>query len=384
VGDWYRNAFGFGRVNGAVGHGGLHSTFVICAPWDVVNSHIGAQSQYYLWVTGTRPSAVFASTDVPSVAVDGETYSVWTTNALNAVGLGFILRWRAYSINSTNATWVSPPAGWTTYVPPASDGIPFYQANYIEHHLDGNAGIFYYGAQVEVRYVLIKPTNSIPDANPVYSISPDVTTELVILKGRAASHSFTGQATASQKLTVRMPPSGTCMTPTVEEGTVHFGGVFPSSFPDNQWGEAAYKDFTLTFRNCPWHNVTYYVHANGNRWVGGPGQSVVGVQGSVPGDPNPITGNPSGFGIQLQHRTGNHQHSGNVYIHPNEAANPLSLPDTQSYTRNWQGAGTSISSSYITHTIPMRAVLVRTGSSSQQQITPGAFTTSVIVAISYP
>jgi len=106
---------------------------------------------------------------------------------------------------------------------------------------------------------------------------------------------------------------------------------------------------------------------------------------------SPISGNPRGYGIRLEHRvTGNHQHTGPIYIHPNEVANPLSLPDVgsnrQAYTRDWQGVGTGGHSSPtgVNHTIPMRARLVCTGSSSQQTIQPGKFNTSVIVVIAYP
>jgi len=230
-----------------------------------------------------------------------------------------------------------------------------------------------------VRYVLTKPLTLIGE-QLVAVTSSNITTDFVILKNRAGSNYIDFQMIIRQTVAFRIPAVGTCITPSVEEGMVYFGVVYSDSFPNNQWSVAAYKDFTLTFSNCPRVNVKYYVHANGNRWVGST-RGVVGVQGSVPGASDPLAGNPRGFAVQLQHRsTGNHQHSGNVYIHPNEQA----MPGTQSYTRNWQGAGASNSSTGVTHTIPMRARLVRTGSSSQQQIQLGPFNTSVIVAIQYP
>jgi len=176
---------------------------------------------------------------------------VWTTNALNAVGVGFILRWRAYSINATDATWVHPPAAWTTHAPSASDGILFYLANTIRTpYLD--IRWFFYGAQVEVRYVLTKPLE------PLDGTTSNITTDLVILKGRQASHSNTGQARVRHTVTFRVPPTQTCQTPFVEEGTVHLGDVGSSSFPDYQWGVASGTEdrrFILTFRNRQWQQV---------------------------------------------------------------------------------------------------------------------------------
>jgi len=124
----------------------------------------------------------------------------------------------------------------------------------------------------------------------------------------------------------------------------------------------------------------YHVHANG-KWVNS-SQGIVGMSGSSPHN-NPAIGNPRGFGIQLQHRTGGHQHFGTVYIHPNEVTNPQSLPSNQRYTRNWQGAGTQNTSTGVTHTIPLRARVIRT-SPSATPIQPGPFNTSVVFVIHYP
>jgi len=370
-------------------------------------------------VTGTRPSSVYLSPDI-STAYDSETnksYSVWTTDDLTNIGVGFILRWRPVPgyLNGDIGAWRYPTATWTTDVPPSSDGFAFYRGGIIWHRspyvngYDGckdqtisrgsypslavfrasissrcNDGHLYalYAADVEVRYVLTKPLTLIGE-QLVAVTSSNITTDFVILKHRESSNYADFQLIMRQTVTFRIPPIGTCITPSAEEGAVYFGTVYSDSFPNGQWGIGATRDFTLTFRNCPRVNVKYYVHANGNRWVDS-ANGRVGVQDSVPGAPNPVAGNPRGFAVRLQHRSSGGQHTGNVYIHPNEVPNPLSLPDTQAYTRNWQGAGTVDTSTGVTHTIPMRATLVRTGSSSQQQITPGAFTTSVIVAISYP
>jgi len=246
---------------------------------------------------------------------------------------------------------------------------------------------------VEYRYILIQDASTIGSASEFdYVTISNPTTNLIILKSHEKSYGGV-QQTIREQANIRLSPTRTCQTPTVEEGTVHFGMVSQSNFPNNLWSAAsgADRDFILTFRNCPRINVKYYVHANGNRWVDS-SRGVVGVQDSVPGAPNSIAGNPSGFAILLQHRSDsrNQSHSGRtVYIHPNEVAQPLALLDTgtnrQAYTRTWNGAGTVNDPALgVTHTIPLRARLVRTGSSSQQQIKVGPFNTSVIVAISYP
>jgi len=253
-------------------------------------------------------------------------------------------------------------------------------------------GAVFYGVQVEVRHVLTKQVDLIPSANPLdRTYTGETRTSYVTLRGRQASYTSTSWAEIFQRIHVTIPPTQTCQSPSVEEGTVHFGTVNQSNFPNNQWGAATYRDFTLTFRHCPRINLRYYVHANGNKWVDS-ARGVVGVQGSDPGEPDPVEGNPSGFAIQLQHRNDNRNQTNsgmNVYIHPNEVAYPLALSTTgnnrQAYQRTYYGAGTFDDPTLgVTHTIPLRARLVRTGSSSQQQITPGAFTTSVIVAIHYP
>jgi len=413
IGGWITNDRNMLTANASL----THDVFLICTRWYLIRSSGTTNgTEDYLWVRGEKPPAVYESPDVSSVLVDEKSYTVWTTNALSSVGMGFILRWRAQASGSGvgRGKWRYPTSGWITDVPSSSDGFPFYQATYIEGrpgycHIpypdfpsliafrnslnctvlsEAALGLVTYGAQVEVRYVLTKPASSL--YSELDDNSKTITTDFVILRGRPASYPINDLMTVGQSITISLPPAGTCQTPSVEEGTVHFGTVYPTDFPNNQWGAAsgADRDFTLTFRDCPRVNLRYYVHANGNKWVDS-ARGVVGVQGSDPSEPDPKDGNPSGFAIQLLHRTGNHQHSGNVYIHSNEVAQPLLLPDTdpdrQAYTRTYDGAGTSNNPTLgVTHTIPMRARLVRTAHSSQQQIQTGPFTTSVIVAIHYP
>jgi len=89
------------------------------------------------------------------------------------------------------------------------------------------------------------------------------------------------------------------------------------------------------------------------------------------------------------HDARNQENYGDIYIHPNEVANPLTLSttgyDRKAYARTWDGSGTSNDPTLgVTHNIHMRARLVRTAHSSQQQIQTGPFTSSVIVSIHYP
>jgi len=366
-------------------------------------------------MTGKMPPGVYqASGSAAAITDGGVSYRVFTSNQLKERGLGYVVRWRVrgFLTLSGGGGWTTPPNNWPA-VTSIADGPYFYmlgvyaascpyQTSLSSHYnspptysgwygllnttiLNNYCIVIPYLPEIRVRYVKIQePTWQSSDSGQDNLFVSIFDQQLVVFEPRP-------QSVGPKKIIMRQtinnlfyPYTGTCQTPTASEGMVYIGTVYPTDFPNNQWDEAAHKDFTLTFRNCPHTNLKYYVHANGTRWVGGPDQSIVGVNDSIPGDSSPISGNPRGYGIQLQHRTGNHQHTGTIYIHPNEVANPLSLPTTQSYTRNWQGAGASNSSTGVTHAIPMRARLVRTGSSSQQTIQPGSFTTSAIVVIAYP
>jgi len=186
VGGWHTNG------SSKLGLGGGYRTdiFFICAPWQVMRSTgTTIEPGDYLWVTGEKPTSVYKSTDLSSVDVDGNNYTVWTTDALSDVGLGFVLRWRAQASESGvgRGEWRYPTSGWNIDDPPSSDGFPFYKSTFIMHWRGGGVGsafchraypnfsslddfrsslsgcsttgvgIAYYSAQVEVRYVLTKP-----------------------------------------------------------------------------------------------------------------------------------------------------------------------------------------------------------------------------------
>jgi len=116
--------------------GGGIDAFPICTPWWAVRTAQSIGTEDYLWVTGTKPVGVYLSPDVSSTYDSGtdKSYPVWTTDVLNAIGIGFILRWRAQASDSNGAgkgAWRYPASTWTVDTPPSSDGFPFYQATYI-------------------------------------------------------------------------------------------------------------------------------------------------------------------------------------------------------------------------------------------------------------
>jgi len=217
VGSWY--------TNGRSGSGNF-DVFRICTVWLWMKLwSTTIEPDDYLWVTGTKPPGVYESPDISSsIDVDGDSYTVWTTDALSDVGMGFILRWRAQATGAGvgQGDWRYPPSGWTVDVPPPDDGFPFYQATYIERWASNwsgscssgvqypdfpsfaafrnaqigsdctgvvsaaETGTVYYGAQVDVRYVLTKPASSI--YSELNDNSKTITTDFVILKGRVATH----------------------------------------------------------------------------------------------------------------------------------------------------------------------------------------------------
>jgi len=256
--------------------------------------------------------------------------------------------------------------------------FPTYQAWVDYRDLNDVFGVkhcfaFYYSGEVQIRYVMIQDYAAL--SNDLDDLSISFVTPVVILDNRPQGSGIYS-LTYWDNATVKYAPWGTCTTPSVAEATVNFNMVFASAIP-NPYNTTAERDFTLTLRNCPRTRIRYYFHANG-KWVDS-SRGIVGMQGST-SNYNPVIGNPRGFGIQLQHGTGNHQHSGSVYIHPNEINTPT---EWNSYTRTWPGLGAVNTSTGVTHTIPLRARVIRT-SPTNTPIVPGPFNTSVVFVIHYP
>jgi len=371
----------------------------------------GVGDSYNLYIGSQKPEDVFLSADVPSVTVEGASYPVWTTTALQALGLGYILRWQVeqgyfglhhHTIRDVVGDWVTPPSTWNgEWLPPPGTGIPFYLASFgncsackqLEINVNSLTEWWQYaplhpfpsisfiiGNNINLRYVLLKPAGEISSSNAVdFSTQTVTTTELI--KFIPAPNSEQGRNVIMQHtITVSLPPSGSCTTPTGAEAVIYVGTVNQSQL-EAQGDAGAWRGFNFTLRNCPRVPVHYYAHAQG-KWVDS-AQGIVGMPGSAP-DADPAIGNPRGFGIQLQHGTGGHQHSGNVYLHPNALA-PGAVPDPgQSYTRTYPGEGAENDpGTGVTHTIPLRARIIRT-SPSGPSIQPGPFSTTMMFVIHYP
>jgi len=362
-----------------------------------------------LYVGGSKPPSVYPAPGNLTVSEDGVTYPVFTTAALQQVGLGYVVRWRVTNGWGEFGQWTTPPShNWSMHMPPASTGMPFWRFwiynQQHPHNSWGDGGdiqgrsaptnvlnslndwydilaardpahpwyVILYGAQVATRFVLIQDPLTIVGANALNPISKNVSIQLEILRQRPLSHSGSPVEVAiNQTVIITLPPTGSCTTPSVDPSTVNFGTVLDSDLP-NQGSATAYRNLDLTFTNCPRINIGYYVHANG-KWVNST-QGIVGLPGSTP-NPDPVAGNPRGFGIQLAHRTGSPDGSGPVYISSHDTD-----PNKQVYWRiNAQGTSTNTG---VTHTIRLRARVIRTHPDNVP-IIPGAFNTSVIVAIQY-
>jgi len=359
-----------------------------------------------LYVGGSKPATTFLVSDL-TVTDDGVTYPVWTTSNLQSVGLGYVIRWRStngWGDAAGQGQWVTPPSDWTNYMPPASAGFPFWRAwitvnsgqwngsfydslqgenqpqdvlnsvqdwyNLIAPRND-QYNLFIYSVEVAVRYVLIQDPRTIAQAHPLNPVIRSFTFTPQLLVAHPNNLGGTGNTSISQTVTITLPPSGSCTTPSVDPSTVNFGTFLDSDLP-GQGDATAYRNLNLTFTNCPRINIGYYVHANG-KWVDSH-QGIVGLPGSTP-NPDPVVGNPRGFGIQLAHGTGSPDGSGPVYISSHDTD-----PNKQVYWRTLdQGR---ILDTGVTHSINLRARVIRTHPSGNP-ITPGGFNTSVIVAIQY-
>jgi len=368
---------------------------------------LAPESKLYA-TTNVRTGTVRANGNM-SISDNGGTYQVMTEPRMESMGIGYILRWKYVIYNISNGGYIDYGPWIALSLPAISnahDGVPFYYGtmhlkrgnncditvsvyfstysysdwinnNHTKHTNPNAARCFskQIGFKVQVRFVRI---NDLMDAYDVKKF--DETFHNIIRFTRPAElGGGLGAFIFHSRVLVNYSSNHTCTTPSIAEATQNFNWVFASAIPNpgNTTGE---RDFNFTLTNCPRVNIGYHVHSNG-KWVN-PSQGIVGMSGSTP-HANPAIGNPRGFGIQLQHRTGGHQHSGNVYIHQNEVTNPQSLPSNQRYTRNWQGAGTQNTSTGVTHTIPLRARVIRT-SPANTPIVPGPFNTSVVFVIHYP
>jgi len=345
-----------------------------------------------LYVGGKRPTTTSPVSGM-TISDGGETYQVYTNPQLQSVGLGYIIRWRVANAETGEAgAWIKPPANWNEYVPPASAGIPFWKGRIESIYstpvptlnslqdwygfLDTisppyDAFRIYYSLEVAVRYALIQDPMTIPGLHPLNPTFRAVTLTPTLAQVRPNTIAlWSTNPDIKQTLTVILPPTGSCTTPSVDPSTVHFSPLFNSDIP-NPGNTAVEKLLNLTFTNCPRINIGWYVHANG-KWVNS-SQGIVGMSGSTP-NANPVIGNPRGIGVQLLHNN-SIEGNGPVYISSHDTD-----PNKQVY---WRAPSQGINSNTgVTHTIPLRARVIRTHPNSNP-IIPGGFNTSVIVAIQY-
>jgi len=394
AGDWqYGIPFGPFRQ-------GLYGPFFMCTNTTAASPPNSDGVDKNLYVGGTKPAAVYLAPSGLTVTddEDGMTYPVFTTAALEQIGLGYIVRWRTTNTWGEFGQWVRPPANWTTLMPDPSAGMPFWRffiyRQFVEDIQGRNAPknvlnslndwyavlaarppnsqyIFAYGAQVATRYVLIQNAQNVPGAAVLDPVTKTITLNLQTLNMRPQYYATTAATVpVNQTITITLPPTGSCTTPSVNPSTVNFGGLFASDIP-NPGNTTNEKPLNLTFTNCPRMNIGYYVHAN-NKWVDS-STGVVGLSGSTP-NAHPVIGNPNGIGVQLLHDN-SIDGSGPVYISQNDDD-----PNKQIYWRTpAQGTNTPAG---VTHSIRLRARVIRTHP-ADTPITVGPFNTSVIVAIQY-
>jgi len=349
----------------------------------------GVGPSYNLYIGGVKPAATFPAPGINPITENGLTHTVFTTNALQAVGLGYIVRWRA-SGTGINGQWVTPPANWgTEWMPPPTAGIPFYRAR-TRRFPPGNNTLatclsqnllppmnnlqdwwntvnsssekrycLTMQATASLRYVLIKPANQI--AHQLDPLSHTVTIQSEILKARpGAVNQNTKRWIVPHTVNLTIKPWGTCTTPSV---TVPFGSMYPGDLPSAPGPVAASsRTFNLVLKDCPRVNVEYFFRAP-------PGITVDNTNGVVGLSTAP--GNAQGIGVQLAHNGGT---AGTNPVQFNQNGNTTTYTRTPAMGQNDPVTG-------ITHTIPMRASVYRT---SAAPVVPGSVNASVWMYIQYP
>jgi len=374
------------------------SVFSICIKSDSAQTQGAGDAQHYLYVRGEKGPLTKAAN--LTISVDGTSYRVFTNDALEAVGVGYIARWRVSNQFGTSGQWRTFQAGGLLDSPdPATAGIPFWRNQGDYRFTNGNVIEFFspfdsfgnwlayatgkasasrmyvviYGVELEVRYVMLVDANTVWDAKLDPYNSGDIEVNLVTIRPHPTSYGVT-RVDFKQTFKINLQPYGTCTTPSVQETTVNFNTLFASDIPDP--GDAISEQiFNLTLTECPRINIGYYLHANG-KWVDG-NQGIVGLSGSTP-NANPVIGNPRGFGIQLFHN-GGQGGTGPVSISPD-----MNDANKTVYWHTWPGVdAVNDPATGVTHTIPLRTRVIRTSPASEP-IQSGPFNTSLIFVIQYP
>jgi len=390
VGPWY------GRV---IHNEGLYSsgdpfTFSVCTDSSQVHSG-GTESK--LIPVGARAPQVNPQ-PLPFLSEDG--YSVYTNNQLNSAGLGFVVRWKASNRWGEEGPWVSPSGVWAGEVFEQDKGLPFWRWTVTEHlnaypvqgrgqpnnvfnsltdwntFLEGypnppdptfnnfKGGYFgvHYDAWVEVRYVAIGPSPQQYDA-----INSTLTVNIVRMLAMPVRRVQANGWLMRHTIRVRRMPHGTCKTPSGADTfvkTVGFHVLMNELYGDGSGVGTTSQptDFELTFVNCPRVDFGYFFRAPATVEVIDAALGVIGLD-STPG-------NAQGVGIQLRHRNG---WFSNAPVRLNQ---PEDGDAGQVYWRAWT---TGINTNQgVTHTIPLRAAVYRTGN-----VIPGKINASILMFIRY-
>jgi len=382
----------------------LPDVFSICIRSAEGETQAAGGAQHYLYVRGEKGPLTYEANLTTNV--DGSTWRVFTNTALEAVGVGYIARWRVVNSSGTGSGhWRTFPAGGVLDNPdPATVGVPFWRnkgdylftngtvidiyspfdsfADWLAYAtgkaLPSRMYVSLYGVELESRYVMLVDADTVWNAELDPYNSDEIEVNLATIRPHPTSYGVT-RVDFRQTFKVNLMPYGTCQTPSWDGMIVNFPMISPNQIP-GPGDTAAEKTFDLTFTRCPLVALNWFVHANG-KWVN-TAQGIVGLSGSTP-DADPLIGNPNGFGIQLLHNGGQHGF-GVVGISP-DANDPNKTVYSHSYpgvdainTPGGSGVGGGV-----THTIPLRARVIRTHPGGTP-ITPGPFNTSIIVAIHYP
>jgi len=347
----------------------------------------GVGPTYNMYVGADKPAATFPAPGIAPVVDGGLSYTVFTTDALQAVGLGYLVRMRIRTRNNNLGQWVTPPADWGTgWMPPATAGLPFYwfQMNRFSTSDNRCGGMtmpnmnslqdwwdavnsspekrycMSLGVRAGVRYVLIKPVDQI--AQQLDPLSHTVSVQNEIVRGRPGIGIPSSQRLIiNHTVNLTIKPLGTCTTPSV---VVPFGIVLASGLPPAPGPiSASTKTFDLVLKDCPRSNLQYFFRA--------PPEYTVDNANGVIRRTNPLSGEAGNVGVQLAHNGGV---AGTDPVQFNQDGN------TTTYTRT-PAMGQNNPLTGVTHTIPMRASVYRTSSAP---VGGGNLNVAVWVYVQYP
>lgn len=268
-----------------------------------------------------------------SITVDGTTYSVYSSDAYEFKGLGYIVRWRAV-LNGQTTAWQAMTGPPGIYLTPSQ----------LLGSITYNGGAtFPFGFDMQVRYV--KRSSAL--ASGVVTVVEDLLYAEHYRTYNSGASSDRGSSTyvilQQPTSTLTMASGGTCTTPDV---SVTLPTVATSAF-SGVGSTGAQTSFSLGFNNCPagLGSVGYSFAATST--LVNAGQGVVALAGSA---------TATGLGLQLLSDAGAPVNFGTEYS--------LSSYDN-----------TQLRS----YTVPMIARLYQTGST----VTSGSVSASVTFTLTY-